>query len=1152
MGKRGRPAGVKDAAKRSRRSMTETEKQTRKDNKSQQGNALMTTFLSNNNTTNDELRQNANASPAHPSTNANTEVTPVTLSDNANIATDVSRRRDIVANLDEEDDGDGYDSGEDDIEEDETRKGIQQEYLECVHARLKLECNVLRGRQQGDWLVDYLKDNGWWIRKEYAPKIAKKLHLDVHHHTYYRDVRVWIPDLQYGKEYLPPCPCCKSKSRVTVHGFNFKHYGRIVVGLNNTYYIISRRYRCDSCKEKNKALKRSVIDAFQSQCMDVDMEKGFQYTFMAWNEHSLPLLPGSLSEEFPAFLTRKSGIDKTVLDLMFPLINKGMRPQAISNLLLELHSKEYTRCHIRYEEDNGHKSRLGVGFAEYSQFDDDFAYRGKVPTRNYVKSVYIKRHRTIRRHLANEVKKRGAERLSIDASFKSAKHMCQYKGEPIFKGLVTATNEFGEIRMQFHVVSDSHEQMEAAFESFLKTTDEYGYPSLNLVSTDNPSKDKAFLLKKFPSLREHQERMDMFVTRPTQSAVSTPIPLMPYNRSNVKVLSKSAEMNRYMTAMRNIIKDTTNAVAVDAEWKVDLTSRGTVKKSHKVSLIQFCFLDSNGVYKIALVRTHKLKRLPSGMDAFFRDDSITIVGVQVGGDLAKIGRDFKLSEVMDGRKKGSVINLGGYARDRDVVQNGKIGLAELALVVLEQRLEKHTHLRFSDWDQDVLSLDQEEYGARDALASMRIFDVLKTKPNLHSRLQLDEANVGKRVDVVPRSGSISCMATRAATGTIVDLEMIDSPDGVIPKVAKPGKNSVVVHIEKIYSPSLKVPRFKNNGAAAIIQDFEDKPIVLPIQMLKEHVASETVRATPENGGREHPVENQRRVSPPSSQHNTPHQVTNETEPPMEQPHGEPVEEEQDASYSITEVEDFEEITTLDCENLRCAIFCADQSERGSPPLECNYLDPAPSPGSIQDKFSSVLGDCFHAMDRPNIPVKHEHKKGYKNALKNAFFIWNETTMNQVVERMKQAGMQDEEIETAKYFRPTIFHDCVERIVPTPKILYWRVRAVFALYGQMKDSKTKASLFNAVAWKKANNVLREILSGYYSDPPGVQMYMKRVDDDGCVLKNKYDIDVIECMRGTPRTEAVHKGLVTTFGGWNMGVEMSSYVIAWYRHCYNHRC
>eukprot|EP00956_Cyclotella_meneghiniana_P024296 scaffold48632_cov22-Cyclotella_meneghiniana.AAC.1 len=68
-------------------------------------------------------------------------------------------------------------------------------------------------------------------------------------------------------------------------------------------------------------------------------------------------------------------------------------------------------------------------------------------------------------------------------------------------------------------------------------------------------------------------------------------------------------------------------------------------------------------------------------------------------------------------------------------------------------------------------------------------------------------------------------------------------------------------------------------------------------------------------------------------------------------------------------------------------------------------------------------------------------------------------------------------------------------VPPPSYLYWRVRAVFAMYGAMLDSKTGKPLFNAKAWSKANGVLREILKGYYSDPPGVSMYNKRTRKDG---------------------------------------------------------
>lgn len=84
--------------------------------------------------------------------------------------------------------------------------------------------------------------------------------------------------------------------------------------------------------------------------------------------------------------------------------------------------------------------------------------------------------------------------------------------------------------------------------------------------------------------------------------------------------------------------------------------------------------------------------------------------------------------------------------------------------------------------------------------------------------------------------------------------------------------------------------------------------------------------------------------------------------------------------------------------------------------------------------------------------------------------------------MRADGMYDEQISNAKYYQTSLFKGCVSRRALPPSLLYWRVRATYALYGNKVDSKTGKPLFNARAWKKANNVLKEIMLGYYSDPP----------------------------------------------------------------------
>ncbi len=44
---------------------------------------------------------------------------------------------------------------------------------------------------------------------------------------------------------------------------------------------------------------------------------------------------------------------------------------------------------------------------------------------------------------------------------------------------------------------------------------------------------------------------------------------------------------------------------------------------------------------------------------------------------------------------------------------------------------------------------------------------------------------------------------------------------------------------------------------------------------------------------------------------------------------------------------------------------------------------------------------------------------------------------------------------------------------------------------MTDTKTKATLFNKAAWKKANNVLKEILASNASDTGGMVFYSQQL-------------------------------------------------------------
>jgi hypothetical protein len=93
--------------------------------------------------------------------------------------------------------------------------------------------------------------------------------------------------------------------------------------------------------------------------------------------------------------------------LMRPLFNKGLRPEAMSELMLELHSKKYFKDYI-HREQVIKQSRGTIGFQPhanelFSTFGDKSKYAGCVPTGKYLSDVYKLFSASIREHLSKEV-----------------------------------------------------------------------------------------------------------------------------------------------------------------------------------------------------------------------------------------------------------------------------------------------------------------------------------------------------------------------------------------------------------------------------------------------------------------------------------------------------------------------------------------------------------------------------------------------------------------------------------------------------------------------------------------------------------------------------------------------------------------------------
>ena len=303
---------------------------------------------------------------------------------------------DIEADLDEDDDdGDNGDDENSSDNEDAPAHSVMGEYLKAVYSRLHSETTgeASRNALEDKWLLRLLNTGDWWIRAEaHAQSICTKLGLSHDDPSYYRDIKVWIPDLQYGAEAKPPCVECKKTDRVGVHCYaGTGHCARRICSLTGHYFVMTRRYICHECEAETKALKEKAKAAATEAGLEVleDTTPPPQYTYRAWDSRSLPYLPFDYGAEFPAFLTRRGGVDMLLIDLMRPLFDKGVRPEALSKTMLELHAKAYTRAYLRREHDLARDRRLRPNLPKetFSDFADKSKYAGRVPTGNYLSTV---------------------------------------------------------------------------------------------------------------------------------------------------------------------------------------------------------------------------------------------------------------------------------------------------------------------------------------------------------------------------------------------------------------------------------------------------------------------------------------------------------------------------------------------------------------------------------------------------------------------------------------------------------------------------------------------------------------------------------------------------------------------------------------------
>lgn len=196
----------------------------------------------------------------------------------------------------------------------------------------------------------------------------------------------------------------------------------------------------------------------------------------------------------------------------------------------------------------------------------------------------------------------------------------------------------------------------------------------------------------------------------------------------------------------------------------------------------------------------------------------------------------------------------------------------------------------------------------------------------------------------------------------------------------------------------------------------------------------------------------------------------------------------------------------------------------------------------------VLGDAFHVMDRVKVPMNHELKAAYFQALRAAIFVMDAGDVARVKRVVEKKGKKWASV-MAWNFRYIALR--VKRVIPPPMVLYYRMKAVFDFFANKLDTDSLKPLFNELAKKKANLVLEMVRYGYLSDPPGAEFYTRKTDQYGREMVDKDGLWLYRCFRGTNSVESMHQTLTTSFGHTRAGPRYSDNLLALVRHQLNWR-
>lgn len=966
--------------------------------------------------------------------------------------------------------------GDDTYEEDDPQvKGITEVYLASVKEKLVKE--ISSHKMPGC----YIARTFWISPPDHFFALKKSLaSADGLNPTslYYPRIFVWLPEFLDKSSITcqnPECQYFKNASHpMTVKGWNDNPIARRVVGLDQNYFIITKRIQC-----------RKIPNSETSGC-----GKSMNY----YDPAVLDQLDPTLVAEFPAFLTHKSGIDKTLMALIRAGVAHRLSSSAWSKVLREMHVREHDLREIKYlraiQKNIKFKNNHGYPVSSYqpfSNFDNHSEYAGFSPSRWYINRTYMDYMEHIRPALDQCLSALTGYIIKWDHSFKLVKYMTKLNGVTTFAALFTLVNEFEQIRYQAFVPTKGLNHLKAGLEEFIAGLRAHGLAEPILGFTDNVASDAGTFLECIPSFNKNVEPISI------EEFSDLPRLTLPEDVSIISCNTEAEISNACLAIIEGIGSDEDKVhIGFDMEWEFSTGISGSGPQ--KTALIQLALPKS-----VYLLRVYSLKKLPASFQTLLMSEQIIKIGRNIGADFSKIARDFPEIVLPPKHKKSyqGVIELGKLAFKKNAIPNGKASLAVIVASTLQRHLSKES--RSSEWTATTLDDDQIQYAALDAYAALMVWEVLET---------FEEA--GKPLSSITKVGDLVSLYVRkqeVAQGIIVEQPSSFTIQNPLPNErpislnVSTTKTRALIQIDTILAPNCVIPHHRQS--LKNIQNGQDSfNAVVNITSLRTR------------SGKEHTT-----IPEPSESRNI--GIVHPIKPPSS-------------------------LTTEDIENHDINAESESDDEEEDPISENNIENLDRSSGFTQQPTdvlpSRILADVFHEIDKVcrTISKKHTLCRKFATAFSDTLLVPDEDDKKAVSEILEKKKSSFNKVRSKS---PAWLWKRVRRYIPEKGILELVLNEFFNSWGHIKCSVTRQELFSAETWKKTQGVLHDVRKGWLSDPGSISVYIKEgVDKDGLPLYH--------CIRGTNSVEgAIHNPIRRNFASLNASPELADALIADFRHRHN---